>query len=159
MSRRMALSHPAVSAPRPPLIPAQTAVTQPDFAASTASACPPTAASSSPSVSPTRSRRVTVPKGVARVPRSGSSARAKPTMAVSGLSGPVRIVCQGAKIGRDPRSIERSIGVDIARTDLGDGLADAGASEIMVGIDGPGYDFGPVKDWLAWRDGHNAARA
>jgi probable F420-dependent oxidoreductase len=62
-----------------------------------------------------------------------------------------------AKIGRDPGSIERSIGVDIARMDLADALADAGATEIMVGIDGPAYDFAPVKDWLAWRDGRNAA--
>lgn len=59
------------------------------------------------------------------------------------------------KIGRDPSEIERSIGVDIARGDLADAIADVGAHEIMVGLNGPDYDFGPVEEWLAWRDGRN----
>jgi alkanesulfonate monooxygenase SsuD/methylene tetrahydromethanopterin reductase-like flavin-dependent oxidoreductase (luciferase family) len=56
------------------------------------------------------------------------------------------------KVGRNPKDIERSIGVDIDRIDLADAVADAGADEIMIGISGPDYGFGPVKDWLAWRD-------
>ena len=63
------------------------------------------------------------------------------------------------KIGRDPKEIERSIGVELARHDLADAIADAGANEIMLGVSGPDYDFGPVKEWLAWRDARNARAA
>jgi len=59
--------------------------------------------------------------------------------------------------GRDPRSIERSIGVAPDRLDLADPLADIGIDEIMVGVDGPKYDFGPIREWLAWRDRRNGA--
>ena len=59
------------------------------------------------------------------------------------------------KIGRDPRSIERSIGVAADRLDLADAIHAAGANEIMVGADGPDYDLGPLKEWLAWRDSTN----
>ncbi len=61
-----------------------------------------------------------------------------------------------ARVGRDPRDIERSIGVGIRRIDLADAVADAGADEIMVGVDGPAYDLAPLDDWLAWRDARNA---
>ena len=58
-----------------------------------------------------------------------------------------------ARIGRDPKSIDRSIGVDPGALNLADAIADAGADEISVGIAGPEYDFSAVKRWLAWRDG------
>lgn len=61
--------------------------------------------------------------------------------------------CQ--KVGRNPKDIERSIGVEIGRIDLADAVADAGADEIMIGVAGPDYDFGLVKEWLAWRDERN----
>jgi probable F420-dependent oxidoreductase len=57
-----------------------------------------------------------------------------------------------AKVGRDPRAIERSIGVPTARLELADAVADAGADEITVGFDGPRYDLAPLREWLAWRD-------
>lgn len=60
-----------------------------------------------------------------------------------------------AKLGRDPKSIERSIGVDKALIDMADDIHAAGVDEIHMGVDGPDYDFGPVKEWLAWRDEKN----
>ncbi len=62
-----------------------------------------------------------------------------------------------AKVGRDPEAIERSLSVDIGRLDLADAVHAAGADEIQMGVDGPGYDLGPVKEWLAWRDEKNAS--
>lgn len=61
------------------------------------------------------------------------------------------------KLGRDPGAIERSIGVDKALIDSADDIHAAGVHEIHMGVDGPDYDFGPVKDWLAWRDEKNRA--
>jgi len=62
-----------------------------------------------------------------------------------------------AEVGRDPTTIDRSLGVDIARLDLADAIHEAGADEIHMGVDGPAYDLGPVKEWLAWRDEKNAS--
>jgi len=58
-----------------------------------------------------------------------------------------------AKLGRDPKAIERSFGVGPDRLDIADELVAAGADEIMIGIDGPRYDLGAVREWIAWRDG------
>lgn len=61
-------------------------------------------------------------------------------------------------IGRDPSEIERSCGAGVRRVELGDQLVDAGASMITLGFDGDsGFDFGPVGDWLAWRDERNGS--
>jgi hypothetical protein len=59
------------------------------------------------------------------------------------------------KLGRDPGTIERSIGVDKALIDVADEICAAGVDEFQMGVDGPDYDFAPVKDWLAWRDEKN----
>ena len=59
------------------------------------------------------------------------------------------------KLGRDPGEIERSIGVDKSLIDAADDIHAAGVHEIHMGVDGPDYDFGPVKRWLAWRDEKN----
>jgi probable F420-dependent oxidoreductase len=59
------------------------------------------------------------------------------------------------KLGRDPATIERSIGVDKALIHSADDIYAAGVDEIHMGVDGPDYDFAPVKDWLAWRDEKN----
>ena len=61
-----------------------------------------------------------------------------------------------AKLGRDPGTIERSIGVDKSLIKLADEIHAAGADEIHMGVDGPDYDFAPIKDWLAWRDEKNS---
>ena len=56
------------------------------------------------------------------------------------------------KLGRDPGSIERSISVDAEMINFADDIHAAGVDEFCMGVDGPDYDFGPVKDWLAWRE-------
>ena len=61
-------------------------------------------------------------------------------------------------VGRDPAEIERSCGVSVRTVELGDQYLEAGSSVVTLGFDGDnGYDFGPVKDWLAWRDERNAS--
>jgi probable F420-dependent oxidoreductase len=63
-----------------------------------------------------------------------------------------------ADVGRDPSEIERSCGAKAANPEAGDGLVDAGATLITLGLDGrTGFDLSPVADWLAWRDERNAA--
>ena len=61
-----------------------------------------------------------------------------------------------AKVGRDPAEIERSIGVNPKHLDRADAWRAAGADEFTLGLNGPDYDMGVVKDWLAWRDEVNA---
>ena len=46
--------------------------------------------------------------------------------------------------------------MDKSLIDLADEIHAAGADEIHMGVDGPDYDFTPVKDWLAWRDEKNS---
>ena len=59
------------------------------------------------------------------------------------------------EIGRDPKEIKRSIGIDIKRIDLADELIEAGATEVTLAVNGPGYDLTDVKEWIAWRDSKN----
>jgi len=54
--------------------------------------------------------------------------------------------------GRDPAEIERSVGVSGSPENSGDALLAAGSSFFTVGLNGPDYDLGPVRDWLAFRD-------
>ena len=61
-----------------------------------------------------------------------------------------------AKVGREPKAIDRSIGVDSGAIGLADSIADAGAGEISIGVSGPAFDFGAVKEWLSWRDARRA---
>ncbi|MFP5069868.1 LLM class F420-dependent oxidoreductase [Pseudonocardia nantongensis] len=60
-------------------------------------------------------------------------------------------------IGRDPAEIERSAAVEGAPEEVGPGLHDAGVRLFTVGQDGdgPGYDLGLLKEWIAWRDERN----
>jgi alkanesulfonate monooxygenase SsuD/methylene tetrahydromethanopterin reductase-like flavin-dependent oxidoreductase (luciferase family) len=58
-----------------------------------------------------------------------------------------------AKGGRDPSEIERSIGIDPKMMDKADEYAAAGANEITIGLNGPSFDMGPVRELLAWRNG------
>jgi probable F420-dependent oxidoreductase len=57
-----------------------------------------------------------------------------------------------ADIGRDPAEIERSVGVSAPPQDVADGLVAAGAGLFTIGVGGPDYDLGLVKEWIAWRD-------
>ncbi|MDH3470844.1 MAG: LLM class F420-dependent oxidoreductase [Acidimicrobiia bacterium] len=62
------------------------------------------------------------------------------------------------KVGRDPASIERSVGVQHPRNDLknADAFLEAGAGQITLGYGGPDFSMGSVPDWIKWRDGINA---
>jgi len=61
-----------------------------------------------------------------------------------------------AETGRDPAQIERSTGVRVGPDEVAADLLDAGVTLFTLGVDGPKYDLGLVRDWVAWRDEHNA---
>lgn len=61
-----------------------------------------------------------------------------------------------AREGRDPSTVEHVIGTFKDTLALADGFADAGVSEITVGISGPDYDLGKLREVLQWRDRYNA---
>jgi probable F420-dependent oxidoreductase len=63
-----------------------------------------------------------------------------------------------AQEGRDPDDIELSAASDSSPDDAGQDLLDAGISLITIGMGGPAYDMGRVRDWVAWRDEENATR-
>jgi len=44
-------------------------------------------------------------------------------------------------------------GLGAERLDIADAMVGAGADEFLIGVDGPRYDMGPVKEWIAWRHG------
>ena len=60
--------------------------------------------------------------------------------------------------GRPTELIERSAGTDSSPDEVGSALLDAGVSLITIGLNGPSYDLGKVRDWLTWRDEQNAGR-
>lgn len=60
-----------------------------------------------------------------------------------------------AAVGRKPDEIERSAGVSRAPEELGPQLRDLGVTLYTVGVSGPTYDLGLLRDWIAWRDEQN----
>jgi len=56
------------------------------------------------------------------------------------------------KSGRDPSQIDRSIGIDPRMIDKADEYTAAGANEITIGLNGPDFDMGPVRELLSWRN-------
>jgi probable F420-dependent oxidoreductase len=60
--------------------------------------------------------------------------------------------------GRDPGEIERSAGVPRDQVEKrAPALYDVGTRLFTVGIGGPGYDLGPIRELVSWRDEVNAA--
>ncbi len=57
--------------------------------------------------------------------------------------------------GRDPSTIEHVIGTFGDTLALADGLAEAGVAEITVGVSGPDYDLGTLREAIQWRDRYN----
>ena len=59
------------------------------------------------------------------------------------------------KAGRDPAEIERVWGVRDDLLEHAEGLHAAGVDTLTIGIggDGSGYDLGPLRELLSWRDG------
>jgi alkanesulfonate monooxygenase SsuD/methylene tetrahydromethanopterin reductase-like flavin-dependent oxidoreductase (luciferase family) len=61
--------------------------------------------------------------------------------------------------GRDPAEVERSTGVEGGPEATGQQLHDLGVRLFTVGLTGPRYDLGKLRDWLAWRDDVNGRAA
>jgi probable F420-dependent oxidoreductase len=62
--------------------------------------------------------------------------------------------CQ--KVGRDPAEIERSAGVSVKRPVPGAEAAyEVGTRLFTLGVGGPKYDLGSLRDLVAWRDDRN----
>jgi alkanesulfonate monooxygenase SsuD/methylene tetrahydromethanopterin reductase-like flavin-dependent oxidoreductase (luciferase family) len=62
-----------------------------------------------------------------------------------------------SKVGRDPATIKRSVGIQPHKLNRADGYAELGITEFTLGFTGPNIDLSPVKAWLAWRDRANGA--
>lgn len=64
-----------------------------------------------------------------------------------------------ADVGRDPSEIERTWGIHDDPFKHVDDLVAAGVQHFIIGVggDGQGYDLGPVRELVAWRDRVNAA--
>jgi probable F420-dependent oxidoreductase len=60
--------------------------------------------------------------------------------------------------GRDPAAIERSCAVETSPDDVAAALLDAGSTFFTIGLTGPRYDLAKIRDWVAFRDEHNAGR-
>ncbi|MQA06065.1 MAG: LLM class F420-dependent oxidoreductase [Streptosporangiales bacterium] len=60
-----------------------------------------------------------------------------------------------ADIGRDPAEIERSTKGEGDPSDMGEKLYEAGSRLFTVHDDGPDFDLGELRDWIAWRDDKN----
>lgn len=62
-----------------------------------------------------------------------------------------------AKVGRDPAGIERSAQISREQIARADAYLAQGITHLICSADGPDYDLGPLRELLAWRDGHRAA--
>jgi probable F420-dependent oxidoreductase len=57
-----------------------------------------------------------------------------------------------ATIGRDPKEIERSSGINAQTIERADEYVANGITHLIMGITGPEYDLGPVRELIQWRD-------
>jgi|SRR5690554_5330027 len=57
-----------------------------------------------------------------------------------------------AAIGRDPKEIERSSGINRETLEKADEYVANGVTFLAMGISGPDYDLGPLKELVQWRD-------
>lgn len=63
-----------------------------------------------------------------------------------------------AAIGRDPQEIERSSSVNSTTIEQADEYVTNGITHLVMGISGPEYDLGPVRELIQWRDAARAKR-
>ena len=63
-----------------------------------------------------------------------------------------------AKVGRNPAEIERSTGISDLTLNTAEQHVANGITHFTMGVSGPDYDLGPLKELLQWRDQANAAR-
>lgn len=59
-------------------------------------------------------------------------------------------------VGRNPELIQRSAGVQQAPDQVADALLAQGVTLFTVGTGGPDFDLGLAREWIEWRDRHNA---
>lgn len=64
-----------------------------------------------------------------------------------------------AEVGRDPAAIERSGAVDRSPDVAAAPMLAAGVTLLTIGLNGPDYDLGLVKEWIAFRDATNGTNA
>jgi probable F420-dependent oxidoreductase len=57
-----------------------------------------------------------------------------------------------AAIDRDPKEIERSTGINAQTLGKADEYLEKGFTHLIMGITGPDYDLGPVRELIQWRD-------
>jgi probable F420-dependent oxidoreductase len=57
-----------------------------------------------------------------------------------------------AAAGRDPGTIQRSAGVQQPPEEVADAMLAAGITLFTIGVAGPDYDLGLLKQWISWRD-------
>jgi probable F420-dependent oxidoreductase len=57
------------------------------------------------------------------------------------------------KADRDPGTVERSATLRAGAVDDPDAYVDAGVTHLIYSAGGPGVDFGPLRELVAWRDG------
>jgi probable F420-dependent oxidoreductase len=62
-----------------------------------------------------------------------------------------------AKEGRDPAAIERSIQVSDEQMARLDEYPEVGVTHIIVAVDAPRFDLGPLRELIAWRDARNGS--
>ena len=55
------------------------------------------------------------------------------------------------KEGTDASKIERSVGIEPKHFDKADDFLEAGSTQFTIGLNGPDYDMGPVRELLEWR--------
>ncbi len=60
-----------------------------------------------------------------------------------------------AKVSRDPSEIERSTGVKAENLALAEDHFANGVTHFTMGVGAPDFDFGPVREFLQWRDEKN----
>ncbi len=56
------------------------------------------------------------------------------------------------KAGRNPKEIERSALIDPEHIERADEYVDNGITHLLIGSSGPGYDLGPLRELVSWRD-------
>ena len=61
------------------------------------------------------------------------------------------------KVNRNPADIERSIMIDDEMVSRADEYVEKGITHLIVGVDGPDYDLGPLRELIQWRDSQRAA--
>jgi probable F420-dependent oxidoreductase len=60
------------------------------------------------------------------------------------------------RIGRNPAEIERSILTGPERIPLADDYVAKGITHLIIGVDGPDFDLGPIAELVQWRNTRRA---